>query len=301
MDMTATAHTAKPFVKWAGGKGQILNEIRKKYPDDLGRGISKYAEPFIGGGAVLFDVINNFALDEIYISDINKELINAYITIRDDVAGLIEILRNYEESYLLANDETRKEIYYEKREQFNFLKKIGAISIELSAIFVFLNRTCFNGLYRVNAKGNFNVPQGSYKNPCICDENNLITVSKKLQGVTITCNDYKQSLNFIDNKTFAYFDPPYRPLTPTASFTSYAQDGFDDTAQSELAAFIDNISKKGAHIVASNSDPKNINEHDNFFDTLYASHKISRIQASRAINSNSTRRGKIQELLIANG
>ena len=300
MGMIATAHTAKPFVKWAGGKGQLLSEIRKKYPADLGRGINKYAEPFIGGGAVLFDILNNFNIDEIYISDINKELIHTYISIRDDVAGLVETLRNYEESYLPADADTRKAIYYEKREQFNLLKQSKELPLELSALFIFLNRTCFNGLYRVNARGGFNVPQGSYKNPCICDEDNLLSVSQKLQGVTISCGDYKQASSFIDNKTFAYFDPPYRPLSPTASFTAYAQDGFDDVAQSELAEFITTMSNKGAYIVASNSDPKNIDEHDNFFDILYASHKISRIQASRAINSNGAKRGKVRELLIAN-
>jgi DNA adenine methylase len=172
--------------------------------------------------------------------------------------------------------------------------------LELAALFIFLNRTCFNGLYRVNTKGGFNVPQGNYKNPCICDEANLRVVSQKLKGVTIVCGDYKLASNFIDNKTFAYFDPPYRPLSPSANFTTYAKNGFCDNAQTELASFIDNMSIKGAYIVASNSDPKNVDEQDNFFDILYAAHKISRIQASRAINSNGEKRGKIKELLIAN-
>jgi len=296
-----TNYLAKPFVKWAGGKGQILNEIRKKYPADLGKGISKYAEPFIGGGAVLFDVLNNFSLDAVYISDINKELIHTYITIRDSVDELSHVLSEYEKEYLSADTYTRKDIYYEKRELFNALKKGGDKQLELAALFIFLNRTCFNGLYRVNAKGGFNVPQGSYKNPCIFDESNLQIVSQKLQGITIVCGDYKLAANFIDDKTFAYFDPPYRPLSSTANFTSYAQDGFCDTAQTELASFIDDMSKKGAYIVASNSDPKNVDEQDDFFDVLYAAHKISRIQASRAINSNGAKRGKIRELLIANG
>jgi DNA adenine methylase len=295
------ANIAKPFVKWAGGKGQLLNEIRKKYPAELGGCINKYAEPFIGGGAVLFDVLNNYAINEIYISDINRELIHTYVTIRDNVDGLIQILHHYEKIYLPSDDEERKNIFYEKRIHFNKLKKDGKRPIELAALFIFLNRTCFNGLYRVNSKGEFNVPQGSYKNPCICDADNLLAVSQKLQGVTIVCGDYKQANNFIDDKTFAYFDPPYRPLSSTASFTAYAQDGFCDNAQVELASFVDNMSEKGAYIVASNSDPKNIDEQDNFFDLLYAAHKISRIQASRAINSNGAKRGKVRELLIANG
>jgi len=292
--------SAKPFVKWAGGKSQILCEIRKKYPMGLGIDIKKYAEPFIGGGAVLFDVLNHYPLDEVYISDINRELIHAYVSIRDSVDELVGILKGIESVYLLSSDDERKNIYYEKRDRFNTLKTKRNNSLELAALFVFLNRTCFNGLYRVNSKGGFNVPQGRYKNPCICDENNLRVVSQKLQRVSIICGDYKLASNFIDDKTFAYFDPPYRPLSATANFTSYAQDSFCDTAQAELAAFIDAMSVRGTRIVASNSDPKNLDEDDNFFDILYSEHNISRIQASRAINSNASKRGKINELLIAN-
>jgi DNA adenine methylase len=301
MNKLHTDSVAKPFVKWAGGKSQILDEIRKKYPVRLGRGINKYAEPFIGGGAVLFDVLSRYSLDEVYISDINQELIHTYITIKDSVEELISVLYEYENEYLPLNEDERKSIYYEKRDKFNILKSKNDKPLELAALFIFLNRTCFNGLYRVNSKGGFNVPQGSYKNPCICDESNLRVISQKLKGVTIKCGDYKLASDFIDNKTFAYFDPPYRPLSNTANFTSYAQDGFCDKAQMELASFINNMSVKGAYIVASNSDPKNIDEQDNFFDILYAAHKISRIQANRAINSNGTKRGKVRELLIANG
>jgi len=301
MAINTATRIAKPFVKWAGGKGQLLGEIRKKYPAELGGRIDKYAEPFIGGGAVLFDILNNFNTNEVYISDINKELIHTYITIRDNVDGLIEVLQSYEQSYLSASSEDRKSIYYDKREHFNRLKKSDEQPLELAALFIFLNRTCFNGLYRVNAKGGFNVPQGSYKNPCICDAENLMAVSQKLQGITIVCGDYRRASDFIDGRTFVYFDPPYRPLSTTASFTAYAQDRFCDIAQAELASFIDDMSNRGAHIVASNSDPKNIDEQDNFFDILYAAHNISRIQASRAINSNGAKRGKVRELLIANG
>jgi len=300
MSNSHTNCTAKPFVKWAGGKGQILDEIRKKYPAGLGKGINKYAEPFIGGGAVLFDVLNHYTLSEVYISDINHELIHTYISIRDSIDALIYVLRRLEVEYLPFDINERKGIYYEKRDKFNMLKVKNDKSLELAALFIFLNRTCFNGLYRVNSKGGFNVPQGSYKNPCICDDHNLRAVSQKLQSATIVCSDYKLASDFIDDKTFAYFDPPYRPLSATANFTSYDKDGFCDTAQAELASFIDNMSNKGAYIVASNSDPKNIDEHDNFFDILYAAHKISRIQASRAINSNGGKRGKVRELLIAN-
>ena len=292
---------AKPFVKWAGGKGQLLKEIRKKYPYDLGKKINKYAEPFVGGGAVLFDVLNHHVFDEVYISDINRELINTYIIIRDYVDKLIQVLREYENKYISVNIDERKIIYYENHDKFNRLKLKKNKSLESAALFIFLNRTCFNGLYRVNAKGSFNVPQGSYKNPCICDEANLRAVSQKLCGVNIIWGDYKLSSDFMDNKTFAYFDPPYRPLTTTANFTAYAQYGFDDSAQVELAEFINRIGEKGTYIIASNSDPKNVDELDDFFDRLYSRHSIFRIEASRAINSKGTKRGKVSELLIASG
>ncbi|MDR2359817.1 MAG: DNA adenine methylase [Oscillospiraceae bacterium] len=290
---------AKPFVKWAGGKSQILSEIRAKYPFGVGKAITKYAEPFIGGGAVLFDLLSCYEIQDVYISDINRELIHTYTIIRDSVSELISSLSELESEYLPADDETRKAIYYAKRNRFNELKAGGDVSVELAALFIFLNRTCFNGLYRVNAKGGYNVPQGSYKNPKICDTNNLLAVSAALRGVTIVCGDYKLSREFIDERTFAYFDPPYRPLTATSNFTAYAQDGFGDEQQIELARFIDEMSERGAWIVASNSDPKNANESDNFFDVLYAKHAIMRIDATRAISSVGSSRGCVRELLIA--
>jgi DNA adenine methylase len=295
-----TDMAVKPFLKWAGGKSQILNDIRQKYPTKLGKDIIKYAEPFVGGGAVLFDVLIHYPMQEVYISDINKELIATYAAIRDNVQELMRTLKSLESEYIPVGESLRKKIYYNNRERFNALKAACSESIELAALFIFLNRTCFNGLYRVNSHGAFNVPQGSYKNPTICDEANLQAMSKILQDVTIVCADYKESRIFIDNNTFAYFDPPYRPLTTTASFTSYAEGGFGDKEQAELAQFIDEMSECGAHIVASNSDPKNTDEEDDFFDRLYARHNIMRIGASRAINSVGSSRGKISELLIAN-
>ena len=293
-----TPATVKPFLKWAGGKTQILEYIRIRYPAGLGTTITKYAEPFVGGGAVLFDILSNFNLEQIYISDINRELIVTYITIRDNIDRLISCLEVLEDVYSAADDDKRKVIYYANRKRFNTLKISKSQSPELAALFIFLNRTCFNGLYRVNSKGEFNVPQGRYTNPCICDEENLESVSKKLKDLTIVCGDYKESKNFIDKNTFAYFDPPYRPLTASSSFTAYTQDGFGDKQQIELAGFIDNLNQLGAHVIASNSDPKNANEDDNFFDDLYSRHKIFRISASRAINSVGNGRGKINELLI---
>ncbi len=252
-----TPAAAKPFLKWAGGKAQILDNIRMKYPVGLGKTVTKYAEPFVGGGAVLFDILSNYNISEVYIGDINRELMLTYQTVRDDVDSLISSLQSLEEEYLSADETKRKELYYQNRNKFNELKLEQSEAIELTALFIFLNRTCFNGLYRVNAKGGFNVPQGSYKNPSICDAENLLAVSKVLQGVKIVCGDYKMSASFIDENTFAYFDPPYRPLSASSSFTSYAKDGFGDKEQIELAQFIDKLSESGAFVVASNSDPKN--------------------------------------------
>lgn len=293
--------SAKPFVKWAGGKGQLIKEIEKYYPFSNGH-ITKYAEPFVGGGAVLFDILGKYDLKEVYISDTNIELMNTYTIIRDNVDNLIEILYSLQKDFLLLNSEDRKAYYANMRDRFNHLKVNGdeRINIEKAALMIFLNKTCFNGLYRVNKKGLFNVPMGSYKNPLICDEENLRLVSKKLQKVIIICGDYKESSNFIDENTFVYFDPPYRPITNTSSFTAYTENLFNDKEQIELANFVDEMHKKGAKIVISNSDPKNTNEEDDFFENIYSKHKIKRVEANRMINSNAKSRGKIKELLISN-
>lgn len=298
-NMNFDSKKVKPFLKWAGGKGQLIPEIEKLYPFKHGK-INKYAEPFVGGGAILFDILNKFDLQEIYISDINSELVNTYNTIRNDIDTLIEKLYTMQNDFLPLNTDERKAYYTDKRNSFNELK-IGndrSVNTQKAALMIFLNKTCFNGLYRVNKKGLFNVPMGAYKNPMICDENNLRAVSEKLRKVTIVCGDYRASENFIDSNTFVYFDPPYRPLNVTSSFTSYTENNFNDDNQIELAKYITSLADRGICVVASNSDPKNINSEDNFFDELYNSLEIKRINANRMINSNASARGKITELLI---
>lgn len=293
--------TVKPFLKWAGGKGQLLSEIEKYYPFEDGK-ITKYAEPFVGGGAVLFDILSKYNLEKVYISDINNELINAYHIIRDNIEKLISLLLKYQNEYIPFNKEERKEYYASKRERFNDLKFISdeTINVEKAALMIFLNKTCFNGLFRVNKKGLFNVPMGSYKTPMICDEANLRSVSKKLQNVTIICGDYSESADFIDENTFVYLDPPYRPISDTASFTAYTENLFNDEEQIKLGKFVDKMHKKDAKIVISNSDPKNSDTGDDFFENIYSTYKIKRVEASRMINCNSGARGKIKELLISN-
>lgn len=291
----------KPFIKWVGGKGQLLSEINKLYPVELGKNINKYAEIFVGGGAVLFDILSKYKLDEVYISDKNLELINTYKSIRDNVDILIKSLKGMEEQYILLDNKNRKDYYYKKREEYNSLKINSEVNnIEKAILFIFLNKTCFNGLYRVNKKGKFNVPMGAYKKPKICDEENLKNVSLTLRNVKIVYADYKESEKFIDDKTFVYIDPPYRPLNITSSFTSYTENDFNDKEQIELAEYINVLNKKGAKIVISNSDPKNNDIDDNFFDKLYKNYNINRVKATRMLNSNASLRGAINELLITN-
>ena len=289
---------AKPFIKWAGGKTQLLEEIRSKYPSR----IEKYCEPFVGGGAVLFDVLQKSYPEQVLINDINKELINTYQQLRDNSDSLIELLSDLQRTYKLHTAEENKILFYEKRDRYNELKVNGNESenLEKAALFIFLNKTSFNGLYRVNSKGLFNVPFNNAKNPLLCDEENLRKCSKLLQNVEMITGDYSKCKDFIDEKTFVYIDPPYRPLTQTSAFTSYNESGFDDKEQIRLRKFIGEISEKGAKILASNSDPKNADENDDFFDELYSNFEIERVSASRMINSNAKKRGSINEILISN-
>ena len=288
----------KPFLKWVGGKTQLLPQISAYYPFEQGK-ITKYVEPFVGGGAVLFDLLSQYSLERVYINDINPALMNTYQMLKQQIDEVIAQLDVMAKDFLPLDIEKRKQYYYAKRERFNQLTLTDK-NVEKAALMVFLNKTCFNGLYRVNKKGLFNVPMGAYKNPNICDEENLRRVSLSLQKVTMFCGDYHQLIDVVDDKTFVYLDPPYRPLNTTASFTAYAEHGFDDEAQKALADFIAQLSQKGAMVLLSNSDPKNENEEDNFFDLLYQDYSIRRIEANRMINSKSDKRGKIKELLISN-
>ena len=290
----------RPFLRWAGGKTYQLRQIRTKYPTGLGITVRKYAEPFLGGGAVLFDILCRYPMDEVYISDINRELIHTYLTIRDDVEILIEMLETIEEEYLTASPETRKALYSEKRRHYNLLKKASDRDTELAALFIFLNSTCFSGLYRVNSSGEFNTSFGNRPKPIICDPQNLRTASQMLQGVTIISGDYRLSASFIDSSTLCYFDPPYRPLPGKECFTAYDASRFGDSEQTELARYINEMSKRGAYIIASNSDPRNTDENDDFFDSLYQGFTISRVDSLSTISRKGISRRRLSELLICN-
>ena len=291
---------ARPFIKWAGGKTQILQALKDNLPKDLGTKITKYAEPFVGGGALLFSLLEEYSFDKVYISDTNKELMNTYQAIKDNCPLLSFYLSELQNEYNSLSPEQQEKLYYEKRNLFNEIELTKDTCIEKATLFIFLNKSCFNGLYRVNKKGMFNVPFGKHKSISICDVENLNRISSLLANVEIKACDYSQVLNFVDSSTFVYFDPPYRPLNATSGFTSYTEDQFSDKNQAELGSFYKKLSDIGATLMLSNSDPKNVNENDNFFDDLYADFNILRIEASRMINSRGNSRGKIKELLIKN-
>ena len=293
---------ARPFLKWAGGKGQLLDVFEKFYPVQLRKGhIKKYVEPFVGSGAVLFNILQNYEIENAYIFDINEDLINTYIVIRDNVRSLVDELSKLERGFLKLNEEGRKEFYYQIRNVYNsYDARKSDLNIERAAQFIFLNRTCYNGLYRVNRLGLFNVPFGNYKNPTICDEKNLCAASMLLQKVHIFVGDYTESARYIDKDTFAYFDPPYRPLSITSNFTSYSKYDFTDEQQIQLAHFFEEMNERSAFLMLSNSDPKNVDCNDNFFDKLYENFHIHRVRARRMINSKSEGRGFVNEILVTN-
>lgn len=290
----------KPFVKWVGGKSKLLCELEKYIAVDGKTPYTSYVEPMVGGGALLFHILSKFDFDKVYICDNNEELMNAYRVVRDGVDELIKRLDEMQMLYLPMDENGRKYFYYSARDKFNKTKLCEKTAGEKAALFIFLNKTCFNGLYRVNKNGQFNVPMGQYKNPMICDEVNLRNVSAALKNVIIECGDYTLSKNIINENSFVYIDPPYRPISKTSAFTSYNVDAFDDKEQIRLAGFIEEIGATGAKVVLSNSDPQNVDENDRFFEELYAAYDIRKVEAARMINSKSDKRGKIKELIISN-
>lgn len=292
--------SAKPFLKWAGGKTQLIGYIEDVLPTKIVNGSFTYIEPFVGSGAVLFWMLQNYpTLKKAVINDINEDLINTYKTIALNPMELISVLSVLQSEYhaLEGKEDEKKQYYYDKRNLFNNRKNSHT---EHSALFIFLNRTCFNGLYRVNRKNEYNVPMGSYKKPTICDKENILAVSKTLQKVEILCGDFEKTLSYTDNKTIFYFDPPYKPLSETSSFNSYAKDNFNDDEQIRLRNFCSKLDLLNHSWILSNSDVKGKNEDDNFFDDLYSDFHIQRVDAKRSINANPQKRGKLTELLITN-
>lgn len=298
---------ARPFLKWAGGKTQLLDKIKSRLPKDINNGrYTSYVEPFVGGGAVFFRLAQTYDFQECYIADINSDLYITYTVVKRNVEELIDKLRMIREEFLNCDIETRRDFYTNVRSEFNRTKNevdcdrySDAWTLHASRL-IFLNKTCFNGLYRVNLSGGFNVPFGKYKTYPILQEEILRTDAEVLQNTEIFQGDFTHIAPQIDENTFVYFDPPYRPLNSTSLFTGYAKNGFDDDEQRRLAAFFAECDAKGACCMLSNSDPKNADPKDEFFDELYAGFNIDRVPAKRMINSDSSKRGSINEIIVTN-
>ena len=291
---------AKPFIKWAGGKTQLLTQFENILPHNLEEAEHfTYIEPFVGGGAMLFHMLQKYTnIGRVIINDINPNLITAYRVIRDTPERLITDLKMLQREFRQnSNEEARKEYFLRIRKSYN---EDTHNDVTNTAMFIFLNRTCFNGLYRVNSKGYFNVPFGKYTKPTICDEELLLEDSKILQNVEILCGDYTLIERYVVNNTFIYFDPPYRPLSTTSSFTSYSKENFDDTEQTRLAHFFARLSRYGCKMMLSNSDCCAQNPNDTFFENLYGNFIIDKVHASRFVNAIPSKRGKLTEILVRN-
>jgi DNA adenine methylase len=298
---------AKPFLKWAGGKSQLLAQFQEHFPSALREGrIRRYVEPFIGGGAVFFHVAQRYDVREFIISDVNPEIILCYRTVREAVEPLIATLQAFQREYDARDAAARERMFYDVRARLN--RERGSFDLERfeenwigrTAQLLFLNRTCFNGLFRLNSKGEFNVPFGKYANPGFCDARNLRAASEILRRTEIRCGDFEGCADAAGPDAFFYLDPPYRPLNQTSSFTSYARGDFGDAEQVRLAAFCRRLDAAGAKFMASNSDPKNENPQDDFFERLYEGFTLLRVFAARAINAQSVGRGAIAEIVVKN-
>jgi len=299
---------AKPFLKWAGGKNQLLMKFNERLPDHLREygTIERYVEPFVGGGAMFFFLKGHYNIKESILLDINKELVMAYQVLKNDHKSLIDMLKDIEENHIKKDEKGRKKNYYLIRDVYNSeildfdFENYNSQWIERTGYFIFMNKTCFNGLFRQNKKGEFNVPFGLYKNPKICDEININLVNQALMNTEIFCSDFIDSERYINEEAFVYLDPPYRPLTKTSNFTNYSKDGFNDFDQVKLAYFYKKMDQMGAYLMLSNSDPKNEDITDEFFDKIYKGYQIDRVSAKRNINRDALGRGVISELIVRN-
>ena len=293
---------AKPFIKWAGGKGQLLEQLDAYLPEDFGdRRNVTYIEPFVGGGAMLFYMLQRYPnIQHAVINDVNPDLTTCYQTVKDTPEELIASLLDIQNAYnALQTEDGRRDFFLAVRDRYN---EKDLDPIENTTKFIFLNRTCFNGLYRVNKKGLFNVPFGKYINPQICDPATIRLDSELLQRVEILTGDFEATLDHVgDGYNFFYFDPPYRPLNATSSFNSYSKEDFNDDEQIRLRDFCARLNGRlGIGWMLSNADCSAKNPEDTFFEEIYTDFFINRVFASRAINANPSKRGKLTELLICN-
>lgn len=298
---------ARPFLKWAGGKQQLISKLEQRFPEHIKttKQVTHYIEPFVGGGALFFYLKSNYKIEHSTIIDINSDLIASYKVVQNNVSELISHLKAMEINYLSADNEERKDIYYQTRQEFNlkaesFSNQLSGDTVERVAQLIFLNRTCFNGLYRLNSRGHFNVPQGSYKNPTICQEERLIEAHKALKNTEILQGEFELVKHLATKDNFIYYDPPYRPLNTTSNFTNYSKDGFNEEDQHRLYRVFNELNDRRVYQMLSNSDPKVYDPKDSFFDNMYSKYNIARVDANRMINSKGAGRGSITELLITN-
>ena len=291
---------AKPFLKWVGGKSQLLQQLNLLLPHEFEKWSEvTYIELFVGGGAMLFFMLQRYPnIKHAVINDINPDLINCYIIVRDYPMRLIGALHQLEDEYLSqSTEDSRKDFYLKMRETYNHK---DLTNIENATLLIFLNKTCFNGLYRVNKSGMFNVPFGRYEHPVICNEEIILADSALLKNVDILNGDFEKTFSYAQNNTFFYFDPPYRPLSVTSNFKDYSRESFDDSSQIRLKEFCDRIESAGYKFMLSNSDGKSKDSSDDFMDSLYEGYKINRVWASRSINADPSKRGKLSEIVVRN-
>lgn len=298
---------SRPFIKWAGGKSQLIDEIDARLPVELReREITTYFEPFLGGGAVFFYIAQKFSIERAVLFDINEDLIITYKVIKYNPEELMRFIDYYKYLYNNLDIEKQKDFFYSIRENYNKNKvKINFNDynnelIEHAAQMIFLNKTCYNGLYRLNSKGEFNVPFGKYKKVNFYDKENILYISALLQKAELYICDFEEIIHYDVNNAFIYFDPPYRPISQTASFTSYSKFHFSENDQIRLATIFKELDKRNTRLMLSNSDPKNVNPDDDFFEKHYKGFNIQRVYANRMINCNGEKRGKINELIITN-
>lgn len=290
---------AKPFVKWAGGKGNLLNILESQLPADFdSQARVTYIEPFVGGGAMLFHMLSMHPkIERVVINDINKDLIRCYQLVKENPQTLIELLEPFEQRYYELSEDERRQYYYELRHEYN---NAELAADQRAAYLIVLNHTCFNGLYRENASGCFNVPYGCYKKPKICNVDVIMADHEALKKVDIYCGDYKDVFSHLGKGyNFVYLDPPYRPLLGSDNFKQYSKSGFGDPEQVELKDFSDRLTDRGCHLMLSNSDSNNA-DGTSFFEILYEGYTFGKVLAPRFINAYAERREKQMEVLIKN-
>lgn len=299
--------TAKPFLKWPGGKKNIISQLKAYFPDDLVKGrITTYIEPFIGGGSMFFFINNYYPVKKAIINDVNKELMLTYKVVQRDLSKLLRIMEKFQKEYTAREEDARKAYFYATREKFNnerFSIDYDVYSeqwVSRAAQVIFLNKTCYNGLFRLNKKGAFNAPYGSYKNPAIFNSENLLLVNKALEDSEILCLDFEEMKRYVEPGSFVYLDPPYRPINKTSSFASYSSGGFPDPEQRRLANLFKELDNQDVKLMLSNSEPKNENPDDVFFEEIYKGFNINTVYAHRMINCKGDKRGKIKEIVVTN-